>query len=71
MSNLQKYIFQNFPKILLSLKIKAISQNVRKTRPVYIHGVRMPLHTELVESNLYNKTRFPLTRIYYDNVQDD
>ena len=41
MSNLQKYIFQNFPKILLSMKIKAISQNVRKPRPVYIHGLAM------------------------------
>ena len=33
--------------------------------------VRMLLHSELVESNLYNKTRFQLTKIYYDNVQDD
>ena len=41
MSNLQKYIFQNFPKILLSLKIKAISQNVRKTSPVYNYGLAM------------------------------
>ena len=36
-----------------------------------VEGVRMLIHTDLVESNLYNKTKFQLTRIYYDNVQDD